>query len=50
MKALENGAYYQLYEGSALAFESLSLTTNFTCREELSGTSTAAGITTRSPR
>lgn len=29
-EALENGAYYQVYDGSALAFESLSLTTNFT--------------------
>ena len=29
-EALESGAYYQIFEGNALAYESLSLTTNFT--------------------
>lgn len=29
-QALESGAFAQIFEGNALAFESLSLTTNFT--------------------
>ena len=30
LEALESGAFAQIFEGNALAFESLSLTTNFT--------------------
>eukprot|EP00435_Cladocopium_sp_Y103_P058368 s316_g20.t1 len=40
-EALESGAYYQIFEGNALAFESLSLTTNFTYHYQVSAVNAA---------
>ncbi|CAK9003177.1 Titin (Connectin) [Durusdinium trenchii] len=40
-QALEGGAYYQIYEGAATAFESLSLTTNFTYHYKVSAINAA---------